>query len=406
MKKIISLLLALLMVFSLVACGGNGDDAAKDSPAADKPAADKPAADDKAPADEPADAPADEPAEEGTIGYYTDNVDHFARKKYKFAYFVNSMLQMNQTFYVAFKAMEPQYNFEIGFFSGENEAEKYLNNMDNVIVQGYDGMIVDMNMEIADRIYEVAVESEIPFILMGNSYKVDGKNMAPTVAADQYINGNTQIEWVDANYDTYFKGVDRSKVNLMSLQFTSNPALIERHQGVIDKFNELFPGNPVWEQDLLARGLSVQSAYDEVSAVFAANPDVEYWLIAGVVEDFAQGAARASEDYQKGDSVLIISSGSSILPTEFDTGYDGRWVASYAVYSWDYVVPTLSGLCALVDGRATWDTLWPDKINEGDLGAFWPASATMITKEIYKDVERELAAAVGVNIDEVGEFEG
>jgi len=56
MKKLIALLLALVMVLSLVACG------AKETPAADAPAADAPAADAPA-ADKPADAPAaDAPA--------------------------------------------------------------------------------------------------------------------------------------------------------------------------------------------------------------------------------------------------------------------------------------------------------------------------------------------------------
>ena len=57
MKKLIALLLALVMVIGLVACG------AKDAPAADAPAADAPAAD--APA---ADAPAeDAPAAEKPV---------------------------------------------------------------------------------------------------------------------------------------------------------------------------------------------------------------------------------------------------------------------------------------------------------------------------------------------------
>ena len=66
MKKLIALLLALVMVLALVACGAQTDAPAADAPAADAPAADAPAAD--APA---ADAPAaDEPAEELAPGEY------------------------------------------------------------------------------------------------------------------------------------------------------------------------------------------------------------------------------------------------------------------------------------------------------------------------------------------------
>ena len=45
MKKLIALLLALVMVLALVACGGQTDAPAADAPAADAPAADAPAAD-------------------------------------------------------------------------------------------------------------------------------------------------------------------------------------------------------------------------------------------------------------------------------------------------------------------------------------------------------------------------
>ena len=68
MKKLIALLLALVMVLGLVACG-NADAPAADAPAADAPAADAPAAD--APADEPADEPAAEPIR---ISFCHDNL--------------------------------------------------------------------------------------------------------------------------------------------------------------------------------------------------------------------------------------------------------------------------------------------------------------------------------------------
>ena len=48
MKKMLALVLALMMVVSLVACGGNNDAPAADAPAADAPAADAPAADEAA----------------------------------------------------------------------------------------------------------------------------------------------------------------------------------------------------------------------------------------------------------------------------------------------------------------------------------------------------------------------
>ena len=50
MKKLFALILALLMVFSMVACAAKEETAKADAPAADAPAADAPA--DDAPADD------------------------------------------------------------------------------------------------------------------------------------------------------------------------------------------------------------------------------------------------------------------------------------------------------------------------------------------------------------------
>ena len=60
MKKIIALLLALMMVLSLAACGQQAAPAATEAPAAEEPAAEEPAAEEPA-AEEPA---AEEPAAE------------------------------------------------------------------------------------------------------------------------------------------------------------------------------------------------------------------------------------------------------------------------------------------------------------------------------------------------------
>ena len=64
MKKLIALMLALLMLVGMVACGAKepAEEPAADTPATDAPATDAPATD--APAEEPADEPAEEPAEE------------------------------------------------------------------------------------------------------------------------------------------------------------------------------------------------------------------------------------------------------------------------------------------------------------------------------------------------------
>ena len=71
MKKILALLLALSMIFALVACGQAPAPAKEEAPA-EAPAAEEPAAEAEAPAEEPAaeaEAPAEEPAAEAEEPY-------------------------------------------------------------------------------------------------------------------------------------------------------------------------------------------------------------------------------------------------------------------------------------------------------------------------------------------------
>jgi basic membrane protein A len=70
-KKFLSMLLALVMVLSLAACGSSepAEEPATEEPAAEKPAEEKPA---EEPAEEPAAETPEEPAEAFTVGLVTD----------------------------------------------------------------------------------------------------------------------------------------------------------------------------------------------------------------------------------------------------------------------------------------------------------------------------------------------
>jgi hypothetical protein len=81
---------------------------------------------------------------------------------------------------------------------------------------------------------------------------------------------------------------------------------------------------------------------------------------------------------------------------EWDAGYEGCWVSSYAVYNYNYVVPALCGLIALVDGRATHETLWAEIRADGDKATAYVAGDQMITKDTYKTVQSDIEKAFGI----------
>jgi hypothetical protein len=108
------------------------------------------------------------------------------------------------------------------------------------------------------------------------------------------------------------------------------------------------------------------------------------------------GVARAAESLGKENSVLITGSGSSVLPGEWDAGYEGCWVANFAVSNYQYAVPAICGVIAMIDGRATAETLWPEYKRPGDLAAQFVVGQDMITRENYKEYFSEIEKGFGL----------
>lgn len=384
LKKAVAIVLALLMVFSLFACAPKEEETPSASPSSSPSTAASPSA-------SPGSAIA------GTVGYITDEVDHTARDAYTFAYFYYQASMLEKAHFEAMQNMQERLNIEVNDFSANDNADMFIQNMETASTQGYDGYIIEPYADIHERIYEVANELGIPYIYTVNALRDEsGANLVPTIILDQYKNGETQAQWFFDHYKDYWQNAAPEDIVLMSLEYSTNPDLDERSAGVKDKFTELFPGNQIIVGDMAGQKLDAQVAYDQVSATLTANTDVKYWFIDGSVENFGQGAARAAEGLDKEDVILIVTSGANILPVEWDAGYEGSWVASYAVFNYNYVVPALCGLIALADGRATPETLWAEVRAPGDKATAFVAGDQMITIDTYKTVQSDIEKAFGI----------
>jgi ABC-type sugar transport system substrate-binding protein len=173
-----------------------------------------------------------------------------------------------------------------------------------------------------------------------------------------------------------------------------------RAQGAEAKWTELFGDQTFYYGDTAAESLSAEGGFNIANSILAAHPEVKYWFIVGTVEDITLGAGRAVEALNKKDTVLMTASGAAILPGEWDAGYDGVWIANYAVSPFYYSGTGTFGLLAMIDGRATKATLWPDQFLPGDQAARFMLKADMMTLANYKDYLGDSVRSFGV------EFEG
>ena len=406
MKKRVALILAFLMVFALVAAcdssttettsgGGTTTTSSTPSGSSDTGASSSPSTASAQPSALPEPVM---PDATGTIGWFTDEVDHFDRDTYDFAYVYSNPSNLTNLMTGWFERMTEMYNFNLTTATANGDANLYVNNIvPAVLATNPDGLIIDMVFEYQERLKEILDDSGVPYIALFNSVRDEsGNSLVPSVIMNHYLNGQKQTELMHESRLEYWGEIDTANLGLIALVNTVNADLVMRQRGSIELFEELYPGSPVFEADSVTIGaMNAQAGYELVSAIIAGNPQVTHWFITSCVEDMSIGTARATEALGRTDSSLITGSGSSVLPGEWEAGYEGNWIGNFAVSNSQYAVPAVMGLIALADGRATPETLWEELKRPGDIGAMFVVGTDTITRGSYQELFAQIEAGFG-----------
>ncbi|MDR0838661.1 MAG: substrate-binding domain-containing protein [Oscillospiraceae bacterium] len=335
------------------------------------------------------------------MGYIDDPVDHSARKTYKIAYLSPAFMFLQQSWFAAMQEFQDRLNFTVTSFTGEAGNDAYLQNIEIIADQGFDGIIMDCELAVAVRASEVAEETGLPYIAFVQSMLDDNmKTVCPQVVLDQYETGAKTIRWLIANYKSYWGDIDTSKLGLIDLGVSVSPDLWARAIGPRDIFQETFPdGHYFFDDAISAGGITPDAAYTLTTATISANPNVEYWFITGSTEFMGPGAARAIDDLGKIDNALICVVGAGANVVDWDSmtpDTKTSLVACLAISDLLYAAPAVSGMVALIDGRATKDTLWRDKTPAnyefGNDYGVWMVENDIITRDTYKTYFDEINA--------------
>jgi ABC-type sugar transport system substrate-binding protein len=335
----------------------------------------------------------------GTIGYINDQVDHHARKTYEIAYVYYTSLQMCHDLFIAMQGFQEKLNINVTEYVGNNDADRFISNLETIAMKGADGIICIIDATITERAHEILEETGIPYVVLWNGISdAEGRNIAPVVMIDDRVNGASQVQFLFDHYKKYWGAIDPSEIGLLTLEYSVSPELTARSHGSKDKFKELLPDNPTFVADMVSTGIGADYAHDQAVSIISARPDIKYWFAAGVVDEFGQGAARAAETLGKESNVLIVSSGANVIKQEWDNGYDGCWVAAFAVSDYFWVAPPLAGVIALIDKRATSETLWKERREPDDICTKYKLGSgnDMLTKDNYKTLLDEVKKELGI----------
>ena len=414
MKKVIALLLAFLMCFALLACGQKAEpapskddttpadttpDKQEETPADTTPADETPA--DETPAEEP-EGGEEEPAAEGKFpGYFDDDVDHYARDKYTLCYAMPMETSMHDEYLEGFYKIQEKYNFELVFSNSNNDAEQYVQNIEIMAAKKVDGFFIDCPNAVCGRVKELLEEIGIPYIAFNSPLYDENNHMAcPGVIQDGASCGEATAEWFCNHYKEYWGDIDPKEVTMLTLTSSSYPEFAKRSNGAKEVFLKYFPGNDVQEIDMTGKGVAADGAYDMVTPVITTQPEVKYWYIQCGVDNWGQGAARAVEGAGLEKNSMVCSVGNVLLVGAWEEGYEGCWCCGAYTTNLDLAVPAVSGLIALIDGRATPDTLWKERAipgdSYGDEYGIWYSLVSAMTKDNYKNLVADAEERYGL----------
>jgi len=396
MKKVVALVLAMAMMFAIVACGADTP-ATQPTPDTSTVAGTNDGNGGENVQVDMIDAGTHIPDWSDTIGFVTDDVDHWAREEYHIVYFNFNPTGITGSITLALEQLAPIWNFRLTQLTANNDSDAFINNLQTILIGEPDGIIVDITEELAVRTADILDQFGVPAVTLFNkAMDFDGNIVIPSIIMDQYLNGQTQMDHLASVYRDFWGDIDPSEIALLVVDFSSNINIHDRARGAMDRFEELFPGNQIFYGDTAADSLSSEAGFAVANAILSANPDVNYWFAVATVEDVALGSARAIEALGLDDRVLQTSSGAAILASQWDEGYEGAWIANYSIPPFLYAGVALFGLIAMMDGRADMQTLWPHMQLPNDRAARFVLGAGMMTRENYIDYIGDFMRDFGV----------
>ena len=326
MKKMIALLLSLLLVLGMAACG------AKEAAPAEPPA--------ETPAEKPAEAPAETPAEDKvTIGYVIAGPDDY--------YNVSAEVV---------KLYGEKQGWEVVILNSEYTPEKEISNFEDLIAMDVDGiMCIAANSESVQTAANMAAEAGIPTVFVSSG---PAENYNTLVTGNWTYSGKTHAEYLN-------QVMPNAKVALV--EGTSGQGIANLiHEAFVDTFSgEIVAEHDcnwsreeamTYTQDLIASGT-------EVDVIFAYNDEMAAGAQQALEEaGYAPGEIKICSNNGKPIGLDMLAKGWVMLDIEFaptSEAYVGA-LAMHALLDGKEVKPlidnpAISLTAENIDEALTWD---------------------------------------------------
>jgi len=407
--KIMAMLIVLVMgVILVVACNGE---------TAELPATtttDTPAVTDSAPP-----APPDtqelmpeggiefEDAIFGEIGMFDPYRDYFAEPRFRFEYVVMATSTIAESYAVAYAEWALVANMEFnGLTEFANDADAFMMSLPAIAARN-DGLIIDAG-EQYNRAAEILDAIGIPWVIgMGVPLDMETEGF-PLLhfyfGNDQLFVGEQLAMRAIADTRAMWPNIPINEFGFIIVDYSTSFALHQRTQGATEYITtnhpEFINENRFFIADTSISFWDVDTSRDVVSTVLAQNPQLENWIIFGIVESMAQGAALAVDAFGFEDTTYIIAMGAAAAMNMWDAGDSSAWRVAGSNAFPIVAEPAVFSLRALLMGETTPDTIWPEWVNcaRGEVYASRLIPIFYLTQENYRQILAWTDVFAGTNI--------
>ena len=368
MKKILAAVIVLVMMFALVACG----DSSKPSSSSNSPSVDSNKA--------YPNANADGSINLETIAHYDPEYDYSKNEKFKFCYIAQDGGPLYQDTADGFAHWAPLMNMEwVGFISANGDTDLLMTQLQNTIDQGVTGIIVDPDATIMQAV--MTLINRYPDVkwmtvmapprdgIEGPGIPIGGNLVTCYVGHDHYMAGVHQteklIEWKKEN----LPDVPWNEIGFLAMSFSVSPPLYERVLGSMEVWErETGSMDNFFEADTVSTGLNMQGGMDAAAPIISMNGQYKHWLVMGLIDDTAQGAAAILDQQGLSDGSCVVTFGGSGFVSQMDAGQHDAF--RYALFTAQtlYTEPIIGSVYAQLNGWCTSETIWPQWVKDGDHG--------------------------------------
>ncbi len=371
MKKIMSFLLCGTMAAMLAGCGGADNGKAEES-----------------------NSSVQDSSSQVTNVQEDEDKNDKKDDKLTFEYFTLSMgIEWIQQIDEALKELGEEQNFEVLTGDADYDINEQLSQVSTGVSQGIDGaflFVVDEGS--ATAVVDKFDEADIPVI--GETLKLqdgNGDNVAPYVELDAESVGGECGKWVCENYESC--GVDMSdlsKVGVLNITSSKYQSDLGRANGFITEVQAGLPDIPesnYYEADIASETNDdeSQNAYNLVSPLLAAHPEIESWIMIATTDHFGVGACRAVEAAGMEDQTILVSCGGEFAVKEWDNESAKCWKAACYYDAMDFAKIMVEGMLQICREGKDASEIYDEYRNGDETYAAVGITGSMITTEDYKE---------------------